>query len=186
MCPSVFTGPDTAGAHFGPTNRRTEHGHIINMDFGVRKDDYCSDLQRTWYFLPAGETEPPELVQRGFAAIRDAIQKAAQALKPGVEGWTVDKIARDYIVAQGFEEFQHALGHQVGRLAHDGGGVLCPVWERYGDNPFKKVEAGQVYTLEPRLPVPGHGVITMEEIVLVTPVGAEFLSHPQTELWLVQ
>ncbi|HQI47238.1 MAG TPA: M24 family metallopeptidase, partial [bacterium] len=112
-------------------------------------------------------------------------QAAAAALKPGVEGWTVDQAARQYIVNAGYEEFPHALGHQVGRSAHDGAGLLCPVWDRYKKLPFLKVEAGQVYTLEPRLTVPGHGVVTIEEMVVVSGSGCEFLSTPQTALWVV-
>ncbi|NOY76824.1 MAG: aminopeptidase P family protein [Calditrichaeota bacterium] len=185
MCPSVFTGPETAGAHFGPTDRKTEKGHIINMDFGVKKDDYCSDMQRTWYFLRDGETKAPENVQKGFDVLRDSIQLAAKAIKPGMAGWEIDKVARDHIVQNGFEEYPHALGHQVGRLAHDGGGLLAPQWDRYGELPFQPIEVGQVYTLEPRLTVEGHGVVTMEEIIVVRENGAEFLSHPQTELWLI-
>lgn len=184
-CPSVFSGPDTAGAHAGPTGRRIEPGHIMNTDFGVRYEGYVSDLQRTWYFLRPGESEAPAEVQRGFATIYGAIQAAAAALKPGVEGWTIDKVARQYIVDAGYEEFPHALGHQVGRSAHDGAGLLCPVWDRYKNLPFLKVEAGQVYTLEPRLTVPGHGVVTIEEMVVVNDKGCEFLSSPQTELLVV-
>ena len=184
-CPSVFSGPDTAGAHAGPTGRRIEPGHIMNTDFGVRYEGYVSDLQRTWYFLRPGESEAPAEVQRGFATIYGAIQAAAAALKPGVEGWTIDKVARQYIVDAGYEEFPHALGHQVGRSAHDGAGLLCPIWDRYKNLPFLKVEAGQVYTLEPRLTVPGHGVVTIEEMVVVNDKGCEFLSSPQTELLVV-
>ncbi|MDY0231595.1 MAG: M24 family metallopeptidase, partial [Candidatus Saccharicenans sp.] len=50
-CPAVFTGPDTAQAHYSPTDRQAERGHILNMDFGVRVEGYCSDLQRTFYLL---------------------------------------------------------------------------------------------------------------------------------------
>ncbi|HOH06664.1 MAG: putative peptidase [bacterium ADurb.Bin431] len=184
-CPSVFTGPDTAGAHAGPTGRRIEPGHIMNTDFGVRYEGYVSDLQRTWYFLRPGESEAPAEVKRGFATIHGAIQAAAAALKPGVEGWTIDKVARQYIIDAGYDEFPHALGHQVGRSAHDGAGLLCPVWDRYKNLPFLKVEIGQVYTLEPRLTVPGHGVVTIEEMVVVTETGCEFLSEPQRDLLVV-
>jgi len=184
-CPSVFTGPDTAGAHAGPTGRRIEPGHIMNTDFGVRYEGYVSDLQRTWYFLRPGESEAPAEVQRGFATIHGAIQAAAAALKPGVEGWTIDKVARQYIIDAGYDEFPHALGHQVGRSAHDGAGLLCPVWDRYKNLPFLRVEIGQVYTLEPRLTVPGHGVVTIEEMVVVTETGCEFLSEPQRDLLVV-
>ncbi|MGE5235806.1 MAG: M24 family metallopeptidase [Acidobacteriota bacterium] len=184
-CPAVFTGPESAGAHAGPTDRVLEPGHLVNVDFGMRWQGYCSDLQRTWYCLRRGESEPPEAVRKGFAAVRDAVHKAADHLRPGVKGHEVDAVARGYIVAQGFEEYPHALGHQIGRAAHDGAGLLCPVWERYGDKPFATVEEGQCYTLEPRVKVPGHGVATIEEIVVVTASGCRFLSDPQTEIMLV-
>jgi Xaa-Pro aminopeptidase len=40
--------------------------------------------------------------------------------------------------------------------------------------------------LEPRVQVPGHGVATVEEIVVVTASGCRFLSQPQTEIWSVR
>ena len=83
-CPAVFTGPDHAGAHFGPTGRKIEGGHVLNIDFGVKVDGYCSDLQRTWYIRRKGETAVPTEVQRGFNVIRDSVKMAADALKPGV------------------------------------------------------------------------------------------------------
>lgn len=187
QCPSVFTGvPEAGEAHTGPTGKKVERGHVINMDFGLRHDGYCSDLQRTWYVLREGETEAPPEVQRGFQAVVDAIAKAAEAIRPGVEGWTIDDIARRHIVGCGFEEYKHALGHQVGRSPHDGAGVLCPVWERYGQLPYLKVEEGQVYTLEPRVHIAGFGVATVEEIIQVTPAGGKFLSSFQRELWLIR
>ena len=63
-CPAVFTGPFSAGAHAEPTARIIEKGHVLNIDFGVKKDGYCSDIQRTWYFLRDGEKEAPEPVMR--------------------------------------------------------------------------------------------------------------------------
>jgi len=185
QCPAVFTGPESAGAHAGPTKRKIEPGHIMNIDFGVRVEGYVSDLQRTWYFLRPGEAEAPQAVQKGFQTIRDAIRAAAGALKPGVPGWEVDHVARQYILDAGYGEYPHALGHQVGRMAHDGSGLLCPKWDRYKNLPYSKVEAGQVFTLEPRLTVEGHGVATIEEIAVVTETGCEFLSDTQESLILI-
>ncbi len=184
-CPAVFTGPDASGAHSGPTNKKVEKGHMVNIDFGIEYNGYCSDLQRTWYVLKDGETSAPEPVQQGFNVIRDAIQMVADKLKPGVLGCEMDDIARGYVIEQGYEEYPHGLGHQVGRKVHDGGGGLLPRWERYGNTPFMRVEENQVNTIEPREPVEGYGVSTLEEEVVVRKGGAEFISKPQKKLMLI-
>ena len=184
-CPAVFTGPDHAGAHFTSPCWPDEGWHGAKFAFAVEDEGYCSDLQRTWYVRRKGETAVPSEVQRGFNVIRDSIKMAAEYLKPGVVSWKVDEIARRHIVRNGFPEYPHALGHQVGRVAHDGGVGLLPRWERYGKLPFGRVEEGQVFTIEPRLPIPGYGVATIEEIVWVTREKTVFLSKPQTKLYVV-
>ncbi len=185
-CPAVFTGPNPSNPHSGPTDRKIEKGHMINMDFGIKHKGYCSDLQRTWYVLKDGETKAPEEVQRGFEIIRDAIQKVADALKPGVTGVEMDDIARNYITDNGYPEYPHGLGHQVGKEVHDGGAGLFPRWEKYGNSPFLKLEERQVFTIEPRLPVEGYGVSTIEEEVYLTKDGCNFISKPQKELILIK
>lgn len=184
-CPAVFTGPDTAGAHYQPTDRKVERGHVLNMDFGLKVEDYTSDLQRTFYILEEGETEAPAEVRKGFDTIVTAIEKAREGLKPGVQGVAIDALAREHIVSAGYEEFPHGLGHQVGRFAHDGTALLGPAWEKYAGKPFEPIEEDMVFTIEPRLMVPGRGVVTIEEMVLVKPGGAEYLSEPQKELILI-
>ena len=185
-CPAVFTGPDTAQAHYTPTGRVIERGHVLNMDFGVKVNDYCSDLQRTFYILREGETAAPLDVRRGFETIVRAVESARQAMTPGARGVDVDGVARRIIVDAGYEEFPHALGHQVGRFPHDGTALLGPQWEKYAQKPFQKLEEGMVFTIEPRLTVPGRGVATIEEMVVVTRHGAEWLSTPQKELILIR
>jgi Xaa-Pro aminopeptidase len=184
-CPAVFTGPDSAGAHAGPTDRPIEPGHIVNIDFGVKKAGYCSDLQRTWYVLKPGERVAPPAVQKGFDTILKSIRDAAAAIRPGKSGADIDDVARGVVTSAGYAEYPHGTGHQIGRVAHDGGGGLMPRWERYGNTPLLPIEAGQCFTIEPRLTVEGHGIATCEDIVVVKETGAEFLSRSQDHLWLV-
>ena len=143
-------------------------------------------MQRTFYVLDRGETAPPPEVRKGFNTIVEAIERSRKAMKPGVQGVEIDTIARDTITAAGYAEFPHALGHQVGRFAHDGTALLGPAWEKYGRRPFVRLEAGMVFTLEPRLTVPDHGIATIEDMVEVTESGAEFLSTPQKELIVIR
>jgi Xaa-Pro aminopeptidase len=146
------------------------------------QDEYCSDLQRVVYFRRPDEEKPPAEVQRGFITIRTAIQRAFDAMKPGITGKAIDYIARQTVIDAGFPEYPYGTGHQVGRVVHDGAGMLGPEWERYGDTPNYPLEAGQVYTIEPGLALPNYGYIGLEENVLVTENGAEYLSEPQMEL----
>ncbi len=156
------------------------------MDFGVRVKGYCSDLQRTFYILRPDESAPPPEVQRGFDTIVEAIELARKAMKPGVQGIEVDSVTRHHLLSKGYKDFPHALGHQVGRFAHDGTALLGPGWEKYGTRPYHPLEEGMVFTLEPRLTVEGYGVATIENMALVTASGAEFLSTPQTELIVIR
>jgi len=185
-CPAVFTGPETAEAHYKPTDRKVERGHVLNLDFGVKYEDYCSDIQRTFYILQEGESQAPPEVQKGFETIVRSIELAREALKPGVQGIEIDKVAREHIVSQGYEEYPHALGHQVGRFAHDGTALLGPPWEKYAQKPYKPIEEGMVFTIEPRLKVAERGIVTVEEMVVVKKDGAEFLAEPQKELILLR
>jgi Xaa-Pro aminopeptidase len=183
-CPAVNSGPESPVGHGGPTDIVLQRGHIVHFDFGVRQAGYCSDIQRVVYLLAPGESRPPHPVQHGFDTIVAAVQAALQAMRPGVPGWQVDAAARSLITSAGYPEYLYGTGHHIGRTTHDGAGMLGPKWERYGDTPNYPLEAGQVYTLEPGLAVPGVGYIGLEEDVLVTETGAEFISQPQLELIL--
>ena len=181
-CPTVNAGPDSPVGHVGPTEIQMQRGHLVHFDFGVKLDDYCSDIQRVVYLLKDGESEAPPIVQQAFDTVVCAIRRAVGAMKPGVTGLKIDKIARGVITSAGFPEYKYATGHHLGRSAHDGGGILGPQWERYGEAPNRKLEAGHVYTVEPGLALQGYGYIGLEEDVLITEDGAEYLGKPQTKL----
>jgi Xaa-Pro aminopeptidase len=181
-CPTVNAGPNSPVGHVEPTAIPLERGHLLHIDFGVRQDEYCSDIQRVAYYLRPGERRAPEEVQRGFDVIQRAVQETVRQMKPGMKGKEADAVARSIVTQAGYPEYKYATGHHLGRLAHDGAGVLGPEWERYGDTPNYLIEPGQVYTVEPGLVVPGYGYIGLEEDVIVTENGAEFLSQPQIEL----
>lgn len=184
-CPAVNAGPEKEVGHSGPGTLESRRGELVHIDFGISQNGYCSDLQRVWYLLDEDETTAPPEVEHAWAGLWAAIDAGAAALRPGAIGWEVDAAARASLVAAGYPEPMYALGHQLGRTAHDGGTVLAPRWDRYGETPLGLVEEGNVFTLEYGTPVPGRGYIGLEEDVLVTADGIEWVSAPQRELWLV-
>jgi Xaa-Pro aminopeptidase len=181
----VNSGPASDFGHGIPSpNIRVEPGHIVHIDLGVRMDGYCSDLQRLWYVKRPGETAPPETVRKAFATAVRAVDAAVALLKPGVRGHDIDTAARRIIVDAGYSEFKHALGHSLGRAVHDGGTLLGPRWPCYGKTSDGIVEKGNVFTIEPSI-LTEAGLIGLEEDVLVTDSGCEFLSTFQRELPLI-
>lgn len=180
--PAVNTGPDSPVGHNAPTDLVIQPGHLLHFDFGVKQEGYCADLQRMVYFLKPGESAPPAPVQKGFDTIVRAVQAAFETIKPGIPAIEVDHAARSVVTSAGYPEYKYATGHQLGRLAHDGGALLGPSWARYGNTPFMPLETNQIYTIEPGLMVPGYGYIGLEEDIIVTKDGARFLAPPQTTL----
>jgi len=185
-CPAVNSGPNSPVGHSGPTAIKLERGHILHFDFGVKYEGFCSDIQRVCYILREGETQAPAEVQRGFDTVRTAVEKSREAMKPGATGNSIDVISREIVTDAGYPEYPYALGHQLGRVAHDGGALLGPLWEKYGDSPKQKLEVGQIFTIEPGLAVTGCGYIGLEEDVVITENGAEYLGEPQREIVLLK
>lgn len=184
--PIVNSGPNSMIGHGIPSDAITiTPGHVFHVDLGIVVNDYASDIQRCWYVPAPGEDGVPEDVEHALQAVLGAIDAGAKALKPGAEGWQVDAAARSFLVGQGYEEYLHALGHQVGRVAHDGGATLAPRWERYGQSPCIPIQANEVYTLELGVILPNRGYLGLEEMVRVLDQGLEWLTSRQLTMPLL-
>ncbi|HEX9038506.1 MAG TPA: Xaa-Pro peptidase family protein [Ktedonobacterales bacterium] len=183
-CPAVNIGPTSEAGHAGPSDIVAQPGDLVHLDFGVAFEGYRADLQRMWYLRSEADPEPPASVQRAFATCVDAIEAGRGHLRAGVQGWVVDQAARQTITAAGYPEYKHALGHSVGLATHDGGPLLGPRWPRYGSSPEQPVQSSSVYTLELDVPTE-RGYIGLEDEVLVTESGAEYISPAQRALIVV-
>ena len=187
QCPGVNCDPNVPAGHMGIIETPIVKGYLINIDYGVSKDGYCSDIQRMYYVLKDDEDDAPEDVKKAFYVVRDAVKAAKEFMKPGVTGFQVDQIARHMIVDEGFDSWNAALGHQVGHVTHDGGTILANRRPRYNrpeliDTPL---DAGNVFTVEPGIEI-AQGRIGLEEDVVITETGCEWLLEPQQELILIR
>jgi len=188
--PAVNSGKDRGHSH--PTDRVIRPGDFIQIDFGIRVyDRWVTDIQRFAYVLAPGEVEaPPEALAR-WAAARAGSRAAFAAMKPGATGAEVDRAQRLSMREQGSISVMWGTGHPVGYWAHDSGPALSGGRE-------EAVPSGrQLEPLQPGMTFAFDGfhswplsdsttkTISVEEMVVITEAGAEWLTAPQEELILI-
>jgi Xaa-Pro aminopeptidase len=101
----------------------------------------------------------------------------------------VDEAARAVLEGRGLGSvFSHATGHGLGLEIHEEPRVGPRRTDIPGVPPAgrdDRLEPGVVFTIEPGAYVPGFGGVRIEDDVLVTPDGAEWLTGATRELWVV-
>lgn len=179
---AVNAGDKSEPGHGDPTKAVLGRGDLLHVDFGLRYEGYCSDIQRLAYMTRPNESGPSAELCEAFDCVRDIITATANECQAGTKGFEIDALAREMLAENGYPEYQHALGHQLGRSVHDGGGLIGPKWERYGRTPEVSLEENNVFTLELEIMLPGIGCVGLEEDMRVTDKGARFFGTRQMEL----
>lgn len=169
----VASGPNSALPHHHPGERLLQAGDIVIVDLGAEFGGYKSDLTRTFYL---GETAPDAFWDI-YHTVHAAQVAAIGGIRAGVTGQYVDSLARDLIAGAGHgEHFGHGTGHGVGLDIHED-----PRFSRVAEKTI--IPAGAVMTVEPGIYLPGYGGVRIEDLVLVTAEGSEYLSQaPKTPL----
>ncbi|HOG29822.1 MAG TPA: Xaa-Pro peptidase family protein [Vicinamibacterales bacterium] len=171
----VASGPNAALPHARPGRRVLQPGDLVVLDFGGVCEGYCTDITRT---VSVGE---PSAEARGlYEAVAAAHRAAAAAVRPGAPITDVDEAARAVLEARGFgTAFSHATGHGLGLEVHEEPRVGPRRPDIPGVPPAgrdDRLEPGIVFTIEPGAYVPGLGGVRIEDDVLVTPDGLEWLT----------
>lgn len=160
----VASGPNSARPHARPTNRRLGQGDFLLLDFGARVNGYCSDITRT-FVMGRATAEQRDL----YEVVRQANERAAREVRPGMSGRDADSLARGYIQDRGFGDlFGHSLGHGIGLEVHE-----APRLARTAEGPLVE---GAVVTVEPGLYRPGWGGVRIEDDVHLGATGAQVLT----------
>jgi Xaa-Pro aminopeptidase len=164
--PIVAAGPNSARPHHQPGDYPLKTGEPIIMDMGARVDGYCADMTRTFVLGKADEH-----FRKIYTLVRRAQAKAEAELKAGMDSLAGDALAREVITAGGYgEAFGHSLGHGVGLAVHEAP-ALSPAEAKRSSLP-----EGCVVTVEPGIYLTGWGGVRLEDMVRLTPQGAEVLN----------
>lgn len=168
--PIVLTGPDTSMPHGVPGDRRVAEGDFVTMDFGCRKNGYCSDMTRT-VAVGCASDEMKKVYDTVLRAQLAGIEKAAA----GVTGAEIDKAGRDVIAAAGYGEyFGHGFGHSLGLNIH----------EQPSASPACKtpMPCGAVISAEPGIYLPGRFGVRIEDVLVIREGGCDVITKAPKEL----
>jgi Xaa-Pro aminopeptidase len=175
----VAAGPNAALPHARASERQIEAGEMVVLDFGGVLDGYCTDLTRTVVARGTDAAATPAVRERELIErVVEAQRAAFEALVPGRQPEAADQAARDVLGQYGLADaFTHGTGHGLGLEVHEGPRVTRARAER----PEPPLAPGMVMTLEPGVYFPGWGGVRIEDDVIVTRDGAEWLTDvPRT------
>jgi Xaa-Pro aminopeptidase len=186
--PIVGVGPNAGDPHYetGTGEKTTiRRGDFVLVDLWAKCNDpdgIYSDLTRVAFI---GDEVPPQLreVFDIVAAARDAaIQRVQKSFAGGdvIQGWQVDRAARDVIEKAGFGEFfVHRTGHSIGRETH-GSGTHMDDLETHDE---RRLMPRTLFSIEPGIYLPEFGVRS-EVDVLIDAAGMALVTGgaPQREV----
>jgi len=170
---SVQTGQYAALPHGSIQPQVISEGTILLIDGGCGVADYRSDISRTFVL-----GQPTDKMKQVFD-IEFAAQTAAwRAAAPGVPAEEVDAAARKVIedagYGPGYTYFTHRVGHGIGMDGHE-----WPYLVRGNQAPL---EVGNSFSDEPGIYIPGEFGVRLEDIMVITPDGADLLTPQSTSL----
>ena len=169
----VSFGANAADPHHSTGDSVLKDNELVLIDMGCIKDDYCSDMTRTFFNKSISEEE-----RKVYEIVRKANETAESMIKPGVKLSDLDKVARKIISDAGYGEyFTHRLGHFIGQQVHEKGDVSS-----FNDNECKP---GMIFSIEPGIYLPGKLGIRIEDLVLVTEDGCEVLNKVNKDIRII-
>jgi len=164
FAPIVASGPNADSPHARTGGRTLKQGDLITIDCGASYGGYMGDLTRT---VALGEIDPE--LERVHRIVEEANAAGREACRPGIPAQEVDRAARAVIEGAGYGRyFVHRTGHGLGLEVHE------PPYIMEGNEQL--LEAGMVFTVEPGIYLPKRGGARIEDVVLITPEGAETLT----------
>ncbi|MEM7068709.1 MAG: aminopeptidase P family protein [Pseudomonadota bacterium] len=160
----IGAGPNGAMPHHHTGETILQEGDAVVMDIGAGYNGYSSDITRMAFM-----GEPSREFLKVHGVVKNAVEAAMEAAKPGIEARNVDAAARAVIEKEGYGEyFCHRTGHGLGSEVHE---------PPYIDGSSEIVlDEGMVFSIEPGIYLPGKFGIRLEDIVILRSDGPEIFS----------
>lgn len=158
--PIVAFGKHSSVPHHQAGKEKLKKDQIVLLDFGVKFNNYCSDMTRTIFFGSA-TTEFKRMHKTVLTAQEKAIQyinSQLSMINGKLLAKDIDKIAREYILKQGFPNIIHSVGHGIGIEVHEAPHI--------SPNSNETIKDGMVFSIEPGIYLPKYGGVRIEDLYL--------------------
>jgi Xaa-Pro aminopeptidase len=166
----VAFGARAALPHARPTSKRLRKNELVVLDLGVILGHYCSDITRTVFFGRASGR-----IRTWYKAVLEAQAAAIAAVRNGASCGDVDAAARQVLTGYRLDRlFVHSTGHGLGLEVHED--------PRVARGQEKRLEPGNVITIEPGVYAEGIGGIRIEDDVAVHADRTELLTRIPRDL----
>ena len=169
--PGGGLGLSAAVPLLGSPSRRLATGDLVFVDAGFGIDGYHTDCTQVYRF----DAEPSEEMARLHALCVAVEEEAAERLRPGTKPSELYERALARVGPELEPHFMGIGGKRVKFLGHGIGLHLdeLPVLARGFDQPL---EEGVCIALEPKIGIPGVGMVGVEDTYVVTPEGGRCLT----------
>jgi Xaa-Pro aminopeptidase len=171
----VAAGANAASPHHEPGERVIGPDEVVLCDFGgtwIGEDGvgYCSDITRcVWTGTP-----DPAFVDL-YDVLFSAQERQVAAAAAGIEAQEVDRIGRALIAEAGYGEyFVHRTGHGIGVEAHEDPYIV--------EGNAEPLLAGNAFSIEPGIYVPGRWGARLEDIVVCGADGPDPMNRADHHL----
>ncbi len=150
-------GINSFAPHHQTSDKKLGKGEFVLLDFGVRWQNYCSDMTRTVVFDQASK-EQKRIYETVLTAQNKAISLIEEKIKQGrpIKASEVDKAARQFIGSQGYPDIPHSVGHGIGLEVHE-----HPYLSK---NSKEVLREGMVFSIEPGIYLPTFGGVRIEDL----------------------
>lgn len=183
--PIVAVNAHAGDPHYEPcfdTTVPIRPGDFVLLDMWAKLDQPGSVYYDITWTGVCGDA--PERIQRVFETVRDARDRAVEAVRAAVatgrdiRGFEVDDVARNFIRGRGFgDQFVHRTGHSIGGDVH-GTGANMDNLETHDE---RRILPGALFSIEPGIYLPYFGVRS-EVNMFVHPNSASTTGAVQQEL----
>lgn len=171
---------NAAVPHHQTSNTKLGKKGLVLLDFGVKYNNYCSDMTRT-IFLGKARDEQKKVYQTVYQAQQKAITFLNLQLPilnssdyKTIQAADVDNAARGYIVSQGYPSIPHSLGHGIGLEVHELPS-LSPISKH-------RFENGMVFSIEPGIYLPEKLGVRIEDLFVIENNKLRQLTHSSSNL----